>query len=110
MADHHEEEQLGKLYDGRAARRLIRYLGPYKRTVGVALVLTVGLNLTRQVGPLLTKWAIDDYVKPASESAMGLGRAFHGITILSLVYIRRWPSRSASDIFKTCCSTLLGSA
>src|SRR5215467_4514049 len=87
MADHHEEEQLGKLYDARAARRLIRYLGPYKRTVGVALLLTVGLNLTRQVGPLLTKWAIDDYVKPASESAMGLDRAFHGITILSLVYI-----------------------
>jgi ATP-binding cassette subfamily B protein len=87
MADHHEEEQLGKLYDARAARRLIRYLGPYKRTVGVALVLTVGLNLTRQVGPLLTKWAIDDYVKPASEGAMGLDRAFHGMTILSLVYV-----------------------
>jgi len=87
MADHHEEEQLGKLYDGRAARRLIRYLGPYKRTVAVALVLTVGLNLARQAGPLLTKWAIDDYVKPASEGAMGLDHAFHGISILSLVYI-----------------------
>jgi ATP-binding cassette, subfamily B, multidrug efflux pump len=87
MADHHEEEQLGKLYDAGAARRLIRYLAPYKRTVAVALALTVGLNLTRQVGPLLTKWAIDDYVKPASEGAMGLDGAFHGITILSLVYI-----------------------
>jgi ATP-binding cassette, subfamily B, multidrug efflux pump len=87
MADHHEEEQLGNLYDARAARRLIRYLRPYKRMVGVALVLTVGLNLTRQVGPLLTKWAIDDYVKPASEAAMGLDQAFRGIMILSLVYI-----------------------
>lgn len=87
MADHHEEEQLGKLYDGRAARRLIRYLAPYKRTVVVALVLTVGLNLARQVGPLLTKWAIDDYVKPASEGAIRLDQAFQGITILSVVYI-----------------------
>jgi ATP-binding cassette subfamily B protein len=87
MADHHEEEQLGKLYDGRAARRLIRYLAPYKRTVVVALVLTVGLNLARQVGPLLTKWAIDDYVKPASEGAITLDSAFRGITILSVVYI-----------------------
>jgi ATP-binding cassette subfamily B multidrug efflux pump len=87
MADHHEEEQLGKLYDARAARRFIRYLGPYKRMVGIALVLTVGLNLTRQVGPLLTKWAIDDYVKPASEAALGLDQAFRGIMILSLVYI-----------------------
>ncbi|MGH9753925.1 MAG: ABC transporter ATP-binding protein [Blastocatellia bacterium] len=87
MADHHEEEQLGKLYDTHVARRLIRYLGPYKRMVGVALALTIGLNLTRQLGPLLTKWAIDDYIKPASEGAMGLDHAFHGITILSLVYI-----------------------
>jgi ATP-binding cassette, subfamily B, multidrug efflux pump len=87
MADHHEEEQLGKLYDTRAARRLIRYLGPYRRMVVVALALTIGLNLTRQVGPLLTKWAIDDYIKPASEGAMGLDPAFYGITILSLVYI-----------------------
>ena len=51
-----------------------------------ALTLTLGLNLTRQVGPLLTKWAIDDYVKPASEGGMGLGQAFHGVTTLSAVY------------------------
>ena len=87
MADHHEEEQLGKLYDAHAARRLIGYLAPYRRKVVIALALTVGLNLARQVGPLLTKWAIDDYVKPASEGAMKLDQAFHGITILSLVYI-----------------------
>jgi hypothetical protein len=87
MADHHEEEQLGTIYDARAARRLIRYLGPYKRMVVVALVLTIGLNLARQVGPLLTKLAIDNYVKPASEGAMGLDNAFRGITVLSLVYI-----------------------
>jgi ATP-binding cassette subfamily B multidrug efflux pump len=87
MADHHEEEQLGKLYDSHAARRLIRYLAPYRRMVVVAFALTIGLNLARQVGPLLTKWAIDDYVKPASEGALKLDQAFHGITVLSLVYI-----------------------
>jgi len=87
MADHHEEEQLGKLYDAHAARRLIRYLAPYRRLVIVALALTIGLNLARQVGPLLTKWAIDIYVKPASEGGMKLDQAFHGITVLSLVYI-----------------------
>ncbi len=87
MADHHEEEQLGTLYDSHAARRLLGYLAPYRRMVVVALSMTVGLNLARQVGPLLTKWAIDDYVKPASDGAIGLDQAFHGITILSLVYI-----------------------
>ena len=87
MADHHEEEQLAKLYDSHAARRLIGYLGPYRRMVVVAFAMTIGLNLVRQVGPLLTKWAIDNYVKPASEGAIKLDQAFHGITILSLVYI-----------------------
>jgi ATP-binding cassette subfamily B protein len=87
MADHHEEEQLGKIYDARAARRLIRYLAPYKRLVVIALVLTVGLNLVRQIGPLLTKWAIDDYIKPATEGAMRPDQAFDGIALLSVVYI-----------------------
>ncbi len=87
MADHHEEEQLGKTYDARAARRLLRYLAPYKRLVVFALTLTAGLNLVRQIGPLLTKWAIDDYVKPAVDGAINLDRAFNGIALLSVVYI-----------------------
>lgn len=87
MADHHEEEQLGKIYDARAARRLIRYLTSYKRLVIIALTLTVGLNLVRQIGPLLTKWAIDDYIKPATEGALRPDQAFDGIALLSVVYI-----------------------
>jgi ATP-binding cassette subfamily B multidrug efflux pump len=86
-SDHHEEEQLGKAYDVKAARRLIRYLAPYKHLVLIALTLTIGVNLVRQVGPLLTKWAIDDYVTPATEGAMGFDDAFRGITLLAVVYI-----------------------
>ncbi len=87
MADHHEEEQLGKIYDAKAARRLIRYLAPYKRLVIVALLLTLGLNLVRQIGPLLTKWAIDDYIKPAADGAMNFDAAFDGILVLAIAYI-----------------------
>jgi ABC-type multidrug transport system fused ATPase/permease subunit len=70
MASHHEEEQLSKLYDANAARRLLRYLAPYQRLVVIALALTLILNLVRQVGPLLVKWALDDYIKPASEGRL----------------------------------------
>src|SRR5262249_31195279 len=87
MADHHEEEQLGKLYDAKAAQRLFRYLIPYKRLVVIALVLTIGLNLVRQVGPLLTKWAIDDYVKPAADGVIRPEPAFEGVAWLSIAYI-----------------------
>ncbi|MBL8188932.1 MAG: ABC transporter ATP-binding protein [Acidobacteria bacterium] len=87
MSNHHEEEQLGKIYDAKAARRLFRYLAPYKRLVVIALLLTAGLNLVRQLGPLLTKWAIDDYVAPAATGAMTFDSAFEGITWLAIAYI-----------------------
>ena len=87
MSSHHEEEQLGKIYDAKAARRLLRYLAPYKRLVVIALALTAGLNLVRQIGPLLTKWVIDDYVAPAAAGAMRLDSAFDGITWLAIAYI-----------------------
>jgi ATP-binding cassette, subfamily B, multidrug efflux pump len=86
MADHHEEEQLGKPYDTKAARRLIRYLAPYRHLVLIAFVLTIGVNLVRQAGPLLTKWAIDDYVTPATHGALQFDDAFRGIALLAVVY------------------------
>jgi ATP-binding cassette subfamily B protein len=69
------------------ARRLLRYLKPYRRLVVISLSLTVVLNLVRQVGPLLTKWAIDDYVAPAASGAMRLDSAFNGIALLALAYL-----------------------
>lgn len=87
MSNHHEEEQLGKIYDAKVARRLFRYLAPYKRLVIVALLLTAGLNLVRQIGPLLTKWAIDDYVSPAASGAMKMDSALHGIALLAIAYL-----------------------
>jgi ATP-binding cassette subfamily B protein len=87
MSNHHEEEQLGKIYDAKVARRLIRYLTPYRRLVAFALLLTIGLNLVRQIGPLLTKWAIDDYVAPAASGALKADSAFDGILMLAIAYI-----------------------
>lgn len=86
-ANIHEEEPLGKLYDSRAARRLLRYLAPYKRLVIIALGVTIAVNLLRQLGPLITKWAIDDYITPAAQKQLALDTAFHGILILSIVYL-----------------------
>ncbi len=83
----HEEEQLGKLYDAATARRLLRYLYPYRRLVMVALVLTLVINLVRQLGPLLTMWAIDDYIKPAALGQLNLEVAFDGIVLLSVAYL-----------------------
>ncbi|MFN0111468.1 MAG: ABC transporter ATP-binding protein [Blastocatellia bacterium] len=87
MSNHHEEEQLGKIYDAKVARRLAQYLAPYKRLAAFALLLTIGLNLIRQLGPLLTKWVIDDYVAPAARGAMKPDAAFDGIAWLAIAYV-----------------------
>ena len=57
-----EEEVLGKAYDSRIVRRLLRYLGPYTLQVMLALgaiVLKAGADV---LGPYLTMVAIDRYL------------------------------------------------
>jgi len=62
MNHYHEEEILGKAYDGRLARRLINYLYPYRRVVAVSIFLLVIVSGLRLVGPYLTLIAIDQYI------------------------------------------------
>ena len=64
----HEEEVLGKAYDSRLMKRLLRYLRPYKWQTGVALgsiLLKVGADV---LGPYLTKIVIDRYLAPVPGS------------------------------------------
>ena len=62
---HQEEEVLGKAYDSRLMRRLIRYLFPYKWaciTSIVAILIKAGADV---LGPWLTMVAVDLYLTPA---------------------------------------------
>jgi ATP-binding cassette subfamily B protein len=59
-----EEEVLGKAYDSRLMKRLLKYLRPYRWKVGVALgsiVLKAGADV---LGPFLTLIAVDRYLAP----------------------------------------------
>ena len=62
MNHYHEEEILGKAYDRRLARRLIKYLYPYRRVVAVSIFLLVLVSGLRLVGPYLTLIAIDQHI------------------------------------------------
>ena len=55
----HEEEVLGKAYDGRLMRRLLGYVRPYVWLVVAALAALVGEAALQLVGPLLTRHVID---------------------------------------------------
>jgi ATP-binding cassette subfamily B protein len=60
-----EEEVLGKAYDGRLMRRLLRYMRPYRRLVAISLAFLLAQSLLQVLGPLLTKTAVDRYLDPA---------------------------------------------
>jgi len=66
MADGiHEEEVLGKAYDGRLMRRLVRYLRPYTGIVVLAIGATILYGIMQAVPPYLLKLAVDRYLDPA---------------------------------------------
>src|SRR5215207_1167713 len=78
----HEEDALGKVYDGRLMRRLLVYVRPYRGLVLAAvlfLFLDGGLQL---VGPLLTRRVID-VALPARDAGMVTSAAL--LFALSLV-------------------------
>ena len=54
MASQHDEEVLGKAYDSRLMKRLLRYLRPYKWQVGIALLSIVLKAIADVLGPALT--------------------------------------------------------
>jgi ATP-binding cassette, subfamily B, multidrug efflux pump len=89
---HHEEEVLGKAYDSRLMKRLLRYLRPYKWRVFVALssiVLKAGADI---LGPFLTMVAIDRYLAPAHKAPSLLSKwlsphPMTGIAQIAAIYV-----------------------
>ncbi|MCA1557496.1 MAG: ATP-binding cassette domain-containing protein, partial [Acidobacteria bacterium] len=68
----HEEEAIGKTYDFRVARRLLRYLRPYIGTLIPALLLTLFVNLLGSLQPKFTQYAIDWYILPRQLTGLNL--------------------------------------
>ena len=66
---YHEEEALGRAYDGRLMRRLLTYARPHARLVGAALGLLMLEGLLQLAGPLLTQQVIDVAI-PARDAAL----------------------------------------
>jgi len=92
MASHQEEEVLGKAYDSRLMKRLLKYLRPYWWRVTVALgsiVLKAGADV---LGPFLTMVAVDRYLAPNKEAPSLLARwlsphPLTGIAQIAALYV-----------------------
>ena len=70
MNHYHEEEILGKAYDSRLARRLLKYLRPYRRVVAISIVLLIMVSGLRLVGPYLTLVAIDQHIMTGDSAGL----------------------------------------
>ncbi|HSG82656.1 MAG TPA: ABC transporter ATP-binding protein, partial [Gemmatimonadota bacterium] len=81
--DFHEEEALGRAYDARLMRRLLRYLRPYRRKVAVAVLMLIAASGLELVGPYLTAVAIDKAF-PARD--LNLIAILAGAYALSLIF------------------------
>src|SRR5438270_1105077 len=92
MASGHEEEVLGKAYDSRLMKRLLRYLRPYRWQVMVALVSIVLKAGADVLGPFLTMVAIDRYLAPTHNKPAWLTswlspRPLTGIAEIAGIYV-----------------------
>jgi ATP-binding cassette subfamily B protein len=89
----HDEEVLGRFYDGRLMRRLLTYLRPYKLQVTVAGILLAIVSLLQVVGPLLTKLAVDRYMAPVPGQGGGFidrwlpHERWTGLAVVSVLYL-----------------------
>ena len=87
-----EEEILGKAYDNRLMKRLLKYLRPYRWKVGLALgsiVLKAGADV---LGPFLTLIAVDKYLAPVHHAPSMLGdwlspNPLTGIGQIAAIYV-----------------------
>jgi ATP-binding cassette subfamily B protein len=59
-----DDDVVGKAYDGRLMKRLVRYLAPYKLQVAVSAVAIVLKAGSTVLGPYFVKVAVDNYFAP----------------------------------------------
>jgi len=84
---YHEEEEIGKTYDLRIARRLLRYLRPYWVLATAALSLTLLTNILISTQPYFTKVAVDDFITPKNVDGIWLfALAFFAIFLFRFIF------------------------
>ena len=96
----HEEDILGKAYDGRLMRRLLGYLRPYRRQVASAVIAIIGHSCLELAPPYLTKLAIDRYIPARDLSGLGLMAGLYLITLIAsfiLEYIQTWTMQATGQ-------------
>ena len=75
------QDVVGRAYDSRLMKRLLRYLVPYRFHVALAVLLLLSVSFLQLLGPYLTKVAIDRYI------AAGDLHGLTGVALLLLAFL-----------------------
>jgi ATP-binding cassette subfamily B multidrug efflux pump len=83
----HDDEVLGKAYDGRLMRRLLGFMRPHKVALGWALGAIFCLSVLQLAPPYLTKVAIDTHIITGEIDGLDtLALLFAGALLLSYLF------------------------
>ncbi len=92
-----DEEILGKAYDARLMRRLLRYLRPYRWQVAAGVFLSILISGLEAVRPLFTKMAVDvDIAKGDKHGLLLTALMFLGVLVVrglvqyASAYLTQW--------------------
>jgi ATP-binding cassette subfamily B protein len=79
--------------DGAVIRRLLGYLGPYRRQLIVGMAAATAITVVSLVPPYLAGYLIDRVVRPAQDGTLSLARAgaiaWLAVGAMALVYVVR---------------------
>ncbi|MBK9097676.1 MAG: ABC transporter ATP-binding protein [bacterium] len=94
-----EDEVLGKAYDAKLMKRLLRFIEPYKKYVIFAIVLNVFVAILSAIGPMLTKIAVDDYISKSD---------YNGLLLISLILLGSLILQATIQYFLTYFTQFIG--
>jgi len=103
-----EEEVLGKAYDARLMRRLLGYMRPYRGLVGVSLLFLLAQSVLQVLSPLLTRLAIDKYIRPGAHALPTPidpwlpSDPWSGLTRVALLYLAVLGGTFVTEFAQTC--------
>ncbi|AWR87458.1 ABC transporter ATP-binding protein [Meiothermus taiwanensis] len=81
----HEEEAFKKSFDAKLARRILKYVRPYWKQVGLALLALVVSTLTAASTPLFLKYAIDNAIVP--REVLPLAQRYETLLLVCAVFL-----------------------
>lgn len=94
-----DDEILGKAYDSKLMKRLLRYIKPYKRYVVIAILLNVLVASLGPLRPYLTKIAVDDKIASGD---------YNGLLVITIILFGSLFLQAVIQYFLTFYTELMG--